>query len=90
MARTPLASKVQDAVSAVAEAAERKVPVEQVLEERTTRRELLKRAGAVGVAAAGASTAAKAARAPARGGSPRRPSADPRWGRRLHRSPPIP
>jgi len=43
MARTPLASKVQDAVSAVAEAAERKVPVEQVLEERTTRRELWSR-----------------------------------------------
>jgi len=71
MARTPLASKVQDAVSAVAEAAERKVPVEQVLEERTTRRELLKRAGAVGVAAAGASTAARAARAATKATSPR-------------------
>ena len=71
MARTLLASKVQDAFSVVAEATERKVPVEQVLEERTTRRELLKRAGAVGVAAAGASTAAKAARAATKAASPR-------------------
>ena len=39
MARTPLMGRVQHAVSVVAEATERKVPVEQVLEERTTRRE---------------------------------------------------
>ena len=71
MARTPLLGRVQDAVSVVAEATERKVPVEQVLEDRTTRRELLKRAGAVGVAAAGASTMAKAARAATRATSPR-------------------
>src|SRR5437870_3038496 len=71
MARTPLLGKVQDAVSVVAEAAERKLPVEQVLEERTTRRALLKRAGAVGVAAAGASTMAKAARAATSATAPR-------------------
>jgi monoamine oxidase len=71
MARTPLMSRVQDAMSVAAEAAERNVPVEQVLEDRTTRRELLKRAGAVGVAAAGASTMAKAARAATKAASPR-------------------
>jgi monoamine oxidase len=71
MARTPLLGRVQDAVSVVAEAAERKVPVERVLEERTTRRTLLKRAGAIGVAAAGASTMAKAARAATSATAPR-------------------
>jgi monoamine oxidase len=71
MARTPLMSRVQDAMSVAAEAAERNVPVERVLEDRTTRRELLKRAGAVGVAAAGASTMAKAARAATKAASPR-------------------
>src|SRR5207237_1229532 len=59
MARTPLMGRVQHAVSVVAEATERKVPVEQVLEERTTRRELRKRAGAGGGAAAGTSSASR-------------------------------
>ena len=71
MARTPLMNRVQDAVSVVAEATARKVEVEQVLEERTTRRELLKRAGAVGVAAAGSTTMVKAARAASNATAPR-------------------
>ena len=71
MARTPLMNRVQDAVADVDEASRRKVPIEQVLEERTTRRELLKRAGAVGVAAAGSTTIAKAARAASNATAPR-------------------
>jgi monoamine oxidase len=54
MARTPLVEQVQEAFSAAREAAKRDVGVEQVLQERTTRRELLKRAGVAGVAVAGA------------------------------------
>ena len=49
MPRTPLAQRLQETVSVVAEAAERGTSVERVLEERTTRRELLKRGGAAGV-----------------------------------------
>ena len=71
MARTPLMSRVQDAVAVVAEAKDRTVPVEQVLDERTTRRELLKRAGAAGVAVAGTTTFARTARAATRATSPR-------------------
>lgn len=54
MARTPLAQRVEDSMSVVTEAAERGTAVERVLEERTTRRELLKRGGAVGVTVAAA------------------------------------
>ena len=46
MPRTHLAHRLQDAVSVVAEAASRGTEPERVLEERTTRRELLKRGGA--------------------------------------------
>ena len=55
MARTPLFSELQNAVSAVAEAEERKVSPEQVTaERRATRREFLERAGVAGAAALGA------------------------------------
>ncbi|MFY9579963.1 MAG: NAD(P)/FAD-dependent oxidoreductase [Gaiellaceae bacterium] len=63
MPRTPLAQRLQDTVSVVAEAAERGTSVERVLEERTTRRELLKRGGAAGVTVAAAGTFARVARA---------------------------
>ncbi len=59
MARTPLLRSVQDLVSVVSESERRGVEVEQVREERdearTTRRELLERAGAAGAVVAGAS-----------------------------------
>src|SRR6059058_4462181 len=63
MARTPLAHAVQSAVSVVAEAADRGVHPEKVFEERTTRRELLKRGGTVGVGLVAASGAGRLARA---------------------------
>ena len=67
MARTPLARGLRETVSIVAEAAKRKVEVEQVREERLiTRRRLLRDAGAFGIAAAGVSTLGRFA-APARG-----------------------
>src|ERR671935_1173769 len=57
MARTPLLGRIQETLSAIREARERNVDVEQVLEERAlTRRELLKRAGVAGAAVAGAAT----------------------------------
>src|SRR5919204_6500814 len=57
MARTPLLGRIEETLSAIREARERNVDVEQVLEERAlTRRELLKRAGVAGAAVAGAST----------------------------------
>jgi monoamine oxidase len=55
MARTPLLGRLQETVSAVGEARRRKIEVEQVLEERRlSRRQLLERGAAVGVAVAGA------------------------------------
>src|SRR5438270_2045287 len=63
MARTPLARRLQETVSAIGEARARGVPVEQVQEERTTRRELLVRAGTVGAAAAAASSVGRFAKA---------------------------
>src|SRR3989440_8497955 len=63
MPRTPLVQQLQETVSVVAEAAERGAAVERVLEERTTRRELLKRGGAVGVGAAAAGTMGRFAKA---------------------------
>jgi hypothetical protein len=71
MARTPLAHRLQETVSAIAEARQREVPVEQVLEERTTRRELLVRAGAVGVAAAAASSTGRFVKAARGAAAPR-------------------
>ena len=71
MARTPLASRLQETISAIGEARSRDVPVEQVLEERTTRRELLVRAGAVGAAAAAATSAGRFAKAARAAGAPR-------------------
>jgi monoamine oxidase len=71
MARTPLLGRVEEAASVVAEAHRRNAPVEQVLEERTTRRELLRRAGAAGVAVAGTTTLARTARAATRATAPR-------------------
>ena len=57
MARTPLLGRIEETLSAIREARERNVDVEQVLEERAlTRRELLKRAGVAGAAVAGAAT----------------------------------
>jgi monoamine oxidase len=56
VARTGLADRLQDAYSVVAEAAARRTSVERVLEERTTRREILVRGGAAGAAVAAAST----------------------------------
>ncbi len=63
MARTPIAQRLQDTYSAVAEAAQRGTTVDRVLEERTTRRKLLQRAGAVGAVAVAASSAGRLARA---------------------------
>jgi monoamine oxidase len=63
MPRTPLAQRLQETVSVVAEAAERGTAVERVLEERTTRRELLKRGGAAGVGVAAAGTMGRFAKA---------------------------
>jgi monoamine oxidase len=63
MPRAQLAHRLQDAVSVVAEAAGRGTAPERVLEERTTRRELLKRGGAVGAGLAAASGAGRLARA---------------------------
>lgn len=63
MARTPLARRLQETVSAIAEARQRDISVEQVVEERTTRRELLVRAGTVGAAAAAATSTGRLAKA---------------------------
>ncbi|HET7857321.1 MAG TPA: NAD(P)/FAD-dependent oxidoreductase [Gaiellaceae bacterium] len=74
MARTPLGTMLQEAAAAARESWSRGVDVDTVLEEReerrTTRRELLRDAGAVGAAALGATAfgrfapAARAAAAP--------------------------
>jgi monoamine oxidase len=69
MARTRLAGRLQEAASVARESFERGVDVDQVLEERrTTRRELLRDAGALafGVAALGRFTPVARAAAPAR------------------------
>ncbi len=66
MARTPLAQKLQDAVSFVEEAHTRQVPIDQVMQERAardlTRREFLQTAASLGAAAL--SARALKARAP--------------------------
>jgi monoamine oxidase len=71
MARTPLARRLQETISAIGEARARDVPVEQVVEERTTRREILVRAGAVGAAAAATTSVGRFARAAHGATSPR-------------------
>jgi monoamine oxidase len=71
MARTPLAGRIQEMYSAVVEAGERQVPVEQVAAERRTRREFLKQAGAAGAVVAGASTMGRFAKAAYGAASPR-------------------
>src|SRR2546430_6092142 len=71
MARTPLARRLQETISAIAEARARAVTVEQVQEERTTRRALPVRAGRVGAAAAAASSVGRLAKAAQGASSPR-------------------
>ncbi len=52
MARTPMAARLSDIASVARESWERDLPVQEVLRERITRRELLRRAGVLGVAGA--------------------------------------
>jgi monoamine oxidase len=54
MARTPLARRVVEASSLAREAWERDLEVDKVISERISRRELLRKAGTVGLAGAGA------------------------------------
>jgi monoamine oxidase len=56
MARTPLAAHLQEAASIAHESSERDVLVAEVINQRTTRREFLRRAAVVGLAGAGALT----------------------------------
>lgn len=56
MARTPLATRLQDAASIAGESSQREVSVARVVRERMTRRELLRRTGAIGLAGASALT----------------------------------
>jgi monoamine oxidase len=63
MARTPLAHRVQEAYAVVASTAKRGTDVDRVLEERTTRREILVRGGAAGAALATAGLVGRSAKA---------------------------
>ena len=56
MARTPLAAQLREAASVADESRRRDLSVEQIIGQRITRRELLRRAGALGVASAAAMT----------------------------------
>jgi monoamine oxidase len=56
MARTPLATRLEEAASIAGESSQRDLPVERVLRERITRRELLRRAAVVGIAGTAAMT----------------------------------
>jgi len=56
MARTSLAARLQEAASIAAEASQRDLPVARVITERISRRELLRRTGAMGLAGAAALT----------------------------------
>jgi monoamine oxidase len=56
MARTPLATRLQDAASIAQESSQLDVSVVRVIRERMTRRELLRRTGAIGLAGASALT----------------------------------
>jgi monoamine oxidase len=62
MARTALAARLQDAASIAHEASKRDLPVERVIRERISRRELLRRTGALSVAGAAALTVGRLAR----------------------------
>jgi monoamine oxidase len=70
MPRTPLLDRLGDAASAVAEAQERRMPVDEVVHERrTTRRRFLRDAGVLAAAATGAAALgplARAAKSPGR------------------------
>jgi monoamine oxidase len=52
MARTPLAAWLQEAASIARESSDRELSVESVIRERISRRELLRRTGAIGLAGA--------------------------------------
>jgi monoamine oxidase len=56
MPRTPLAAKLREAASIAQESSQRELPVPRVIRERMTRRELLRRTGAIGLAGASALT----------------------------------
>jgi monoamine oxidase len=56
MARTPLAARLQEAASIAHESSQRELSVARVIRERMTRRELLRRTGAIGLASASALT----------------------------------
>jgi monoamine oxidase len=56
MARTPLATLLEEAASTAHEATQRDLPVERVIRERITRRELLRRAAVLGLAGTAALT----------------------------------
>ncbi|MEO8639504.1 MAG: FAD-dependent oxidoreductase [Chloroflexota bacterium] len=56
MPRTPLAARLQDAASIAQESSRRDLPVARVIRGRITRRELLRRTGAIGLAGASALT----------------------------------
>jgi monoamine oxidase len=75
VARTPLLTALQGAAATVAESRRRRVPVDEVLaegkEQRSTRRELLERAGVAGVAAAGAAAFGRFAALAQGAGDPR-------------------
>jgi monoamine oxidase len=56
MARTPLAARLVEAASVAGEAHRRDLSIDKVIRQRITRRDLLRRAGAMGVAGAAALT----------------------------------
>jgi monoamine oxidase len=56
MARTPLAARLEDAASIAHESSHRDLPVDRVMRERITRRELLRRAAVLGLAGTAALT----------------------------------
>ena len=70
MARTPLASKLQEAAAIAAEATKRDVSVERVMHERISRRDVLKGGAALGLAGAATFTGARrSAASAAKGGA---------------------
>jgi monoamine oxidase len=62
MARTPLAARLQEAASIAQESSLRELSVTRVIRERMTRRELLRRTGAIGLAGASALTVGRFSR----------------------------
>ena len=69
MPRTALAARLQQAASIAHEATQRDLPVERVISERISRRELLRRTGAIGLAGAAALTVGRLGHV--RGAAPR-------------------